>query len=100
METRAERVRKSRKSKRRMILIYAHLYSLSLLISGLLINSKNSLNGPFSNVEVFFVFVLYFPCIISYVVVISFFEEKLGRIKMILPIIVGAFAGSIIWIVF
>lgn len=100
METRAERVRKSRKSKRQMMLVYAHLYSLSLLLSVLIINSKNNLNGPFSIVELFFVTVLYFPCIISYVVVINFFEEKLGRIKMILPIIVGAFAGSIIWIVF
>ena len=99
METRAERVKRSRKDKRKRLLIYIHLYSLSLLISGLIINSTANPKGSFSKSEMLFCAVLCIPCAISYVVATNFFEEKLGQFRMLLPIVLGALAGTIIWMV-
>lgn len=100
MKTRVERMKKKRKDKRKTLLIYAHLYSLALLLSGLIINIEANPKGKISTLEMFFTAILFIPCVISYFVVSNFFDEKLGHWKMILPIVAGSLAGSFIWLVF
>ena len=100
MEPRADRMKKTRKDKRKTLLIYAHLYSLSLLMSGLLLNIKENPKGNVSTIEAIYIAILFFPCVISYYVASHFFEEKIGYWKMIIPILLGILAGSLIWLVF